>query len=159
MVCHAHSALRTLNNVIEGAVISFVNISETVQARAALDKAKDLARLAIVVQDAHDAITVQSMSGQMLAWNPGAVRIYGWSEAEALCMNVRDRIPQELREEALAILNQLSQAEILEPYLTQRTNKQGVILKVSIISTALLNESGDVYAIATTERLVREKVS
>ena len=148
---------RTLNNVIEGAVISFVDISETIHARAALNKAKDLARLAIVVQDAHDAITVQSMSGQMLAWNPGAVRIYGWSEAEALSMNVRDRIPQELREEALATLNQLSQAEILQPYLTQRMNKQGAILKVSIISTALINKSGEVYAIATTERLVGEK--
>ncbi|MBC7755849.1 MAG: PAS domain-containing protein [Bdellovibrio sp.] len=148
---------RTLNNVIEGAVISFVNISEMIQARIALDKANDLLRLAVVVRDAHDAITVQSMTGQTLAWNPGAVRMYGWTEAEALKINVRDRIPQDLREKALAKLKQLSQAEILEPYLTQRTNKQGVILKVSIISTALINESGDVYAIATTERLVSEK--
>ena len=150
---------RTLNNVIEGAVISFVNISEMIQARIALDKANDLLRLAVVVRDAHDAITVQSMTGQTLAWNPGAVRMYGWSEIEALKINVRDRIPQDLREKALAKLRQLSQAEILEPYLTQRINKQGVILKVSIISTALMNESGDVYAIATTERLVSEKVS
>lgn len=150
---------RTLNNVIEGAVISFVNISEMIQARIALDKANDLLRLAVVVRDAHDAITVQSMTGQTLAWNPGAVRMYGWSEIEALKINVRDRIPQDLREKALAKLRQLSQAEILEPYLTQRINKQGVILKVSIISTALINESGDVYAIATTERLVSEKVS
>ncbi len=148
---------RTLNNVIEGAVISFVNISEMVQARTALKKASDLVRLAVVVRDAHDAITVQSMTGQILAWNPGAVRMYGWSETEALSMNVRDRIPQELREPALATLKQLSQAEILEPYLTQRINKQGAILKVSIISTALINESSDVYAIATTERLVGEK--
>ena len=150
---------RTLNNVIEGAVISFVNISEMVQARMALDKANDLLRLAVVVRDAHDAITVQSMTGQTLAWNPGAVRMYGWSEVEALGMNVRDRIPQEMREKALAKLKQLSQAEILEPYLTQRMNKQGAILKVSIISTALINETGDVYAIATTERLVSEKAS
>ncbi len=148
---------RTLNNVIEGAVISFVNISEMIEARVALDKASDLVRLAVVVRDAHDAITVQSMTGQILAWNPGAVKMYGWSEAEALSMNVRDRIPQELREQALATLKQLSQAEILQPYLTQRMNKQSVILKVSIISTALINESGDVYAIATTERLVGEK--
>ena len=150
---------RTLNNVIEGAVISFVNISEMVQARIALDKANDLLRLAVVVRDAHDAITVQSMTGQTLAWNPGAVRMYGWSEIEALKINVRDRIPQDLREKALAKLKQLSQAEILEPYLTQRINKQGIILKVSIISTALINESGDAYAIATTERLVSEKVA
>ena len=150
---------RTLNNVIEGAVISFVNISEMIKARMALDNANDLLRLAVVVRDAHDAITVQSMTGQTLAWNPGAVRMYGWSENEALEINVRDRIPQDLREKALAKLKQLSQAEILEPYLTQRINKQGVILKVSIISTALINEAGDVYAIATTERLVSEKAT
>ena len=148
---------RTLNNVIEGAVISFVNISEMIEARIALDKANDLLRLAVVVRDAHDAITVQSMTGQIIAWNPGAVRMYGWSEAEALSMNVCNRIPPELREEALATLKQLSQAEILQPYLTQRLNKKDLVLKVSIISTALINESGDVYAIATTERLVGGK--
>ena len=67
-------------------------------------------------------------------------------------MNVRDRIPQELREQALARLRQLSQAEVLEPYRTQRITKQGAVMAVSIISTALLNNAGEMYAIATTER-------
>lgn len=144
---------RTLDNVIEGAVISFLNITDTMLARVALNNANDLARLAVVVRDANDAITVKSLSGEMLAWNPGAVRMYGWTEAEALSMNVRDRIPPELRDSALATLKKLSQAEILQPYLTQRLNKQGDVLNVSIVSTALINESGEVYAIATTERL------
>jgi len=143
---------RTLNNVIEGAVLSFVDITETVQTRDALRKANELLRLAVVVRDAHDAITVQDLDGRILAWNPGAVRMYGWSEAEALLMNVRDRIPQRLREEALAQVHQLSRAEILEPYHTQRINKDGTVLEISMISTALLNEAGQMYAIATTER-------
>lgn len=145
---------RTLDNVIEGAVISFFNISETVQARDALLKANDLLRLAVVVRDAHDAITVLNMDGHILAWNPGAVRIYGWSEQEALQMNVRDTIPKALRKEALDTIRLLSQAEILEPYRTKRINKQGAVMDVSIISTALLNEDGVVYAIATTERVI-----
>jgi PAS domain S-box-containing protein len=37
-----------------------------------------------MVRDAHDAVTVQDLDGRILAWNPGAVRMYGWSEAEAL---------------------------------------------------------------------------
>ena len=78
--------------------------------------------------------------------------MYGWSEAEALQMNVRERIPPALRERALATLHQLSQSEILEPYRTERLNKQGQGLAVSIISTALVDDSGEVYAIATTER-------
>ncbi len=79
--------------------------------------------------------------------------MYGWTEEEALKMNVRDRIPKEMREQALDKLKQLTNAEILEPYLTERINKQGAHLKICLISTALMNETGDVYAIATTERL------
>ena len=93
---------RTLDNVIEGAVLTFVDITEVMETREALREANDLLRLAVVVRDAHDAITVQDLDGRILAWNPGAVRMYGWSEAEALTMNVRDRIPEALREDALA---------------------------------------------------------
>jgi two-component system CheB/CheR fusion protein len=143
---------RTQDNVIEGAVISFVDITEMVRTRDALQKASALLRLAVVVRDAHDAITVQDLEGRILAWNPSAARLYGWTEAEALSMNVRDRVPTERRDAALAKIHQLQQSEILEPYRTQRLTKQGTVLEVSIVSTALVNEAGQVYAIATTER-------
>jgi two-component system CheB/CheR fusion protein len=143
---------RTLDNVIEGAVISFVDITEMVRTRDALHKANELLRLAVVVRDAHDAITVQNLDGRIIAWNPSAVRLYGWSEAEALKMNVRDRVPPGRQDDALAKIRQLQQSEILEPYRTQRLTKQGAVLEVAIISTALVNEAGQVYAIATTER-------
>ena len=144
---------RTLDNVIEGAVISFVDITETVQTREALRKANELLRLAVVVRDARDAITVQDLDGRILAWNPGAARMYGWSEAEALLMNVRDRIPEALRKDALAKVHDLSRAEILEPYRTQRLTKDGAVVAVWMTATALMNEAGQMYAIATTERM------
>jgi len=128
------------------------DITEHKKAEDALKKANDQLRLAVVVRDAHDAITVQDLEGRIIAWNHGAVRMFGWSEADALAMNVSDRIPQELREGAQKTLAQLSQAEILEPYHTRRLTKSGAVVEVSIISTALINEAGDMYAIATTER-------
>ena len=148
---------RTLDNVIEGAAITFVDITEMERTRAALRQANDLLRLAVVVRDAHDAITVQDLEGRILAWNPGAVRLYGWSEAEALGMNVRDRVPEGLREAALADVLKLCRAEILEPYRTQRIAKDGTVLEVSMVSTALVNETGRRYAIATTERPTESK--
>ena len=105
-----------------------------------------------VLPTRHDAITVEDLEGRILAWNPCAVRLYGWSEAEALAMNVRGRIPEPLREGALATLMQLSRAEVLESYRTQRLSKSGQSVEVSITSTALVNEVGQMYAIATTER-------
>ena len=149
---------RTQENVIEGAVITFVDITEMKRTKESLRKANELLRLAVVVRDAHDAITVQDLDGRIMAWNPGAVRMYGWSEAEALVMNVRDRIPEGLREEALAKVHQLSRSEILEPYHTQRITKEGTVVEVSMVSTALVNEAGQMYAIATTERAKESKI-
>ena len=144
---------RTLDNVIEGAVISFIDITEVVRAREASLAANELMRLAVVLRDAHDAILVQDLTGRITAWNPAAVRIYGWSEAEALGMNTAVRIPAELREKALERVHQLSQAHVLEPCLTHRITKDGSVVEISLTSTALIDSAGKMYAIATTERL------
>jgi two-component system CheB/CheR fusion protein len=143
---------RTLDNVIEGAVITFVDVTEIMQTRESLQQASDLLRLAVVVRDATDAITVQDLEGRITAWNPGAVRLFGWSEAQALQMNVRSRIPAALQKEALERVHQLSQMKVLEPHHTQRLHKDGQSIEVSLTATALVNEAGRLYAIATTER-------
>ena len=150
---------RTTSNVIEGVVITFTDITGMKLAQEALRKANNELRLAVVVRDAHDAITVQDLEGRTIAWNPGAVRMYGWTEAEALSMNVRDRIPQKDRGSALDKLHALSQSSILEPYNTSRLTKAGKAIEVSIISTALMDKSGKMYAIATTEREVAQATS
>jgi len=139
---------RTLENVIEGAVITFVDTTELKEAQAALR------RLAVIVRDAHDAITVQDLEGRILSWNPSATRMYGWSEAEALTMNIRDLIPAELRETSLSMAHKLSRAEVLEPYRTQRLAKDGAVVEVWVTATALVDtKAGKIYAIATTERM------
>jgi two-component system CheB/CheR fusion protein len=143
---------RTTRNVIEGAVITFMDITEMVKSREGLHKANELNRLAIVVRDAQDAVTVQDLDGRILAWNPGAVRMYGWSEAEALAMHVHERIPAALRDNDQEKINQLSQAQVLEPYSTQRLCKDESVLTVWLTATALMDAAGKMYAIATTER-------
>jgi two-component system, chemotaxis family, CheB/CheR fusion protein len=145
---------RTLQNVIEGAVLTFVEITDRKRIEQALADANKLTRLAIVVRDAHDAITVQDMTGRITAWNPGAVRLYGWTEDEALGMNVAQRIPATLNEKAMDVLQQLSQAEALAPYRTERLTRDGSMVEVWVTATALLDEQGLQYAVATTEREV-----
>ncbi len=145
-------------NIIGYLLIGTDNTARKEAAEAQL-KVNELLRLAVVVRDAHDAITVQSLDGTILAWNPGAVRMYGWSEEEALKMNVRDRIPKSLQEEALVRVHQLSQSEILEPLFTQRIRKDTQVVDVWLTATALVNQSGDIYAVATTERMIESKIN
>ncbi|MBE2201159.1 MAG: PAS domain-containing protein [Anaerolinea sp.] len=138
---------RTLENVIEGAVITFVDITR-------IKKAEALQRLAVVVRDASDAITLQDLQDNILAWNPAAERLYGWRETEALALNNRDRIPPDLHAQEIEAIQQLSQAAVLKPYHTRRLCKDGRIVDVYLTATALIDEAGEVYAIATTERQI-----
>jgi PAS domain S-box-containing protein len=143
---------RTLENVIEGAVITFLEVTEQRRAQTVLLEHESLRRMAAVMRDAGDAITVQGLDGRILAWNRTAVRRYGYSEAEALGMNIRRLFPDDQREAALAVIARLIRAEVLEPYRTKRLTKDGKVVAISLIASALLNESGQVYAVFTTER-------
>ena len=147
---------RTLENSIEGVVIAFVDITESVRTREALVKAHQQSRLAVVVRDSHDAITVRDLDGRILAWNPAAVRIFGWSEAEALQMNVSALVPPERAEQERQQLMGLVQAQALSPYRTQRLTRSGALVDVSMIAQTLRNSAGQAYAIATTERALPE---
>jgi two-component system CheB/CheR fusion protein len=147
---------RTLENVIEGAVITFMEVTEQKRAQAALLEHESLRRMAAVMRDARDAITVQDLNGAILAWNRRATKLYGYSEAEALKMNIRSLISPDQQEAALAVVRRLIQSEVIEPFRTQRLGKDGKVVEISLTATALVNESGDVYAIFTAEREGKE---
>lgn len=143
---------RTLENVIEGAVISFVDITEMSSMRELLKEADELSRLAVIVRDSSDAITMQDLQGNIIAWNPGAEKLYGWSETEALKMNVKERIPLKLQTKDSKKINELSSLKALQVYKTQRLKKDGTLIDVHVISSSLLDNHGMLYAVATTER-------
>jgi len=138
--------------VIEGAVITFTDISILKKAETALRNSEAVQRLAAVVRDSRDAILMQDMTGRILAWNRGAEKMYGWTEAEALAMNIRSLMPKENQEQTLADMRQLCLSGGLDPQRAQRVAKDGRIRQVSLIVSPLVNEAGETYAIATTER-------
>jgi len=145
---------RTQKDAVDGVVILFVDITEQRRLQAALKEAETLNRLAVVVRDASDAITVRDFTGRILAWNPAAERIYGWTEAEALALNARDLVPEELRDQALAMARQLSLGDVVAPHCTRRLARDGGTFEVWLTVTALIGPTGNVYAIATTERKI-----
>ena len=88
---------RTSENVIDGVVITFVDVTQT--KRMEIER-----RLATVVKDSNDAVTIQDLDGNIKAWNRGAEKMYGYSEAEALNMNISEIIPREEYEAVLKFI-------------------------------------------------------
>ncbi len=146
---------RTQKNVIKGVVINFIDVTELVKSRESRSSVhKELLRLAVAVKDSHDAITVQDLDGHILAWNPGAVKMYGFNELEALTMNIRDFIPEDLISEEMEVINKLSHDKVLEPYRTRRIARDGTDVEIWMTATALRNKEEKLYAVATTERSI-----
>lgn len=138
---------------IEGTFVlaSIIDITERKRAEA------QTRRLATVTIDSNDAITVQDFEGKITAWNRGAERMYGYTEAEALGMNIGDTVPEEKRAEALAFVEKLKKEEEVPSFETQRLTKDGRILDVWLTVTALRDEMGKPIGIATTERDITER--
>jgi two-component system, chemotaxis family, CheB/CheR fusion protein len=149
---------RTLDNVIEGAVITFTEITELKQAQAALQEAEGLRRLAVVVRDSHDPIVSLDLEGSIQGWNPAAARVYGWSEAEALEMNYLDLVPENLKAQARSMLEAASGGLDLEPLTTERLTRDGEPVPIWLTATGLVDESGRPYGISATERPLQPEV-
>jgi PAS domain S-box-containing protein len=113
-------------------------------------------RLAIVLKDSHDAITVQDLHGRITAWNRGAEKMYGFTEAEALKMNIDQITPPDRKTESMEYMKRIAAGEISETFETQRISKDGRILDVWLVVTCLKDDLGAVDSIASTGRDITE---
>lgn len=76
---------RTTEDRIEGAVLSFIDITSRKQAEERLHEGER--RMKLVAESTRDyAIITFDDEGLVTGWNPGAGRIFGYTEAEALGM-------------------------------------------------------------------------
>jgi PAS domain S-box-containing protein len=141
---------RTADNRIDGVVIMFIDITGRVAAEARSRL------LASVLHDSNDAITVQDFDGRIIAWSRGAERMYGYSEAEALCMNIRDTVPADRCAEVLELVKRIAAGENIHSFETQRLARDGHTLDVWLTLTRVNDAAGMPVALSTTERDITE---
>lgn len=142
---------RLADNRIGGVVITLVDITRRIVAEA------QTRRLATVLRDSNDAITVFDFDGRIQAWNRGAERMYGYTEAEALQRNIRDLVPENKRAEALAFVECLTRDEPVAAFETQRVTKGGRILDVDLTATVYRDQRGRPIGVAMTERDITDR--
>ncbi len=117
-----------------------------------LAQTQELSRMATVVADSNDAITIQDLEGNITAWNAGAKKIYGYSKKEALKMNMADLVPEKYKAEALNFVVALKKGELVDSLETKRKTKDGKILDMWMVVTKLIDKDGKLVGVATTER-------
>jgi len=139
------SPLRNNGETITQVVAVGEDISE-------LRQLESLRRLAAVVRDSGDAISVLDFDGKIVSWNRGASEIYGYSEAEALAMNIRDLVPEAERATMLDRIRKLQNGEAVEPARVPRRTRDGKLVELWMTMTRLADEAGKAFGISVTER-------
>ncbi|MES9954444.1 MAG: chemotaxis protein CheB [Candidatus Thiodiazotropha sp. 6PLUC2] len=145
---------RTLDNHIDGAVITFIDIDVIKDIDRIKKTLQEEMRLAAVVRDSSDAITVQDLDGNIQAWNPAAERLYGYTEQEALSFNIKQIVPKNSQVDLEQLLRTIREGKNIDPMELERITKAGDILKIWLVASALLDEQGKPFAISTTERVM-----
>jgi PAS domain S-box-containing protein len=118
---------------------------------------ENVRRMATVVRDSNDAITIQDFAGRITAWNRGAELMYGYSEAEALQMSIGRLTAPGKVEEQNEFTRRLVAGEQISSFETQRVTKDGRILDVWLTVTKLIDDAGKPIGIASTERDITER--
>ena len=140
---------RTTQNVIDGVVVTFEDITEFKRFRLTAQRLS-------VIMNSKDAILIQDKKGAITFWNQGAGDMYGYTESEALKMNIRDMIPEDNRRESLALIEKAFTGKLFDSLETGRVTKAGKVLKVWVMVLALRDERDMINGIVTIERIIKD---
>ncbi|MBN1347918.1 PAS domain-containing protein [candidate division KSB1 bacterium] len=99
---------------------------------------------------------VHNLDGMITAWSHGAQLLYGYTEQEALQMNMSQIVPKGKRQEYFEMIDRLKKDEFLASFETKRLTRDGQILDVWLTVSKFKNEDGAIIAIATSERDLSE---
>jgi two-component system CheB/CheR fusion protein len=142
---------RTVEDVIDGVVITFIDITE----RKRHEEAK--ARLAAIVDSSQDAIIGHAFDGTITSWNSGAEAIFGYSATEAIGKPFATLIPENQKDEVPLLLDKLKRGERVEHFEIDRIRKDGKTIDVSLAISPIKDARGRMIAAATIARQFTER--
>ncbi|MBL8016479.1 MAG: PAS domain S-box protein, partial [Ignavibacteria bacterium] len=109
-------------------------------------------QLASIVLNSGDAIYAMSIDGQIQSWNPGAEKLYGYPEKDAIGRNISIVVPDFKQNELNHLLNKVSKGERIEAFETKRQRKDKSMLDVSLTISPIREESGLVTSVSAISR-------
>ncbi|HEX7449726.1 MAG TPA: PAS domain S-box protein [Pirellulales bacterium] len=114
--------------------------------------------LATVLMDTSDAIVVHDFQGRISTWNRGAEQLYGYSESEALRMNIDRLIPASSRAAMRSVWARIEHGEQVQSREAQCITRSGQTVDIWVTFTALNDPNGRPAAIAKIARDITERL-
>jgi two-component system, chemotaxis family, CheB/CheR fusion protein len=142
---------RTVSDVIDGVVITFVDITE----RKRQEEAR--ARLAAVVDSSQDAIISEDLDGIITSWNRGAEQLYGYTAQEVVGGPIAVLVPPDRPDEAAELLARIRRGERIDRYETVRRRKDGSLVEVALTVSPIRDAEGSSIGASKIARDITER--
>jgi PAS domain S-box-containing protein len=113
--------------------------------------------LAAIVESSDDAIYGKTLEGNILSWNHGAERMFGYSAAEMMGRPVSILVPPNNADEVPQILERIKRGERVDHFETARAGKNGERIDVSLAVSPVRDASGKIIGASTTARDITEQ--
>ncbi|MFH2052995.1 MAG: PAS domain S-box protein, partial [bacterium] len=124
--------------------------------RAARDMRYAEQRLRLHVEQTPLAVIDWDTEFRVLRWNPGAERIFGYSEAEAVGQHASFIIPDPVKPLVDAVFQELLHAKGGERATNENVTRAGEIISCEWYNTPLIDDSGVVIGVASLAQDVTE---
>lgn len=131
---------RTVEDQIAGVVLTCVDVSDRKQA------AEARRWLSTIVESSADAIISFTLGGEIISWNRGAERLFGYTEKEIKGKTKAELLPPGREEEDAGMMEHLRRGQSIESLETTRLRKGGQPIDISISASPIHDESGEVVA-------------
>lgn len=132
-------------------VAAIRDISDRVAATAAT------ARLAAIVQSSQDAMVSMSVEAEITSWNPGAERLFGYTEDEICGRHASVLIPSDQSHVFEELLGAAANAERIGARDTQQVRKDGTRIDVAVSMSAIREENGNLLGFSWFSRDITER--
>lgn len=142
---------RDLNNVIDGVVITVIDISE----RRHLER--DRAHLAAIVASSQDAIISHDLDGNITSWNSGAQTIYGYTADDIIGQPMSTLLDDIQVNEWPDNLARLRRGETIKDIDISRVTKDHRVIYVSVTISPLRDLAGEIIGASAVERDIAER--
>lgn len=120
---------------------------------SAHSRAEQLRRMELIVQASDDAIISADLSGQIVSWNGGAERLFGYRAEEMMGSTGEILTPAESLNESEVLRARVKAGEEIHHYETVRMAKNGQLIEVSLSIFPLRDDSGTIIG---TSAIVRD---
>ena len=132
-----------------------VGIAQDVTERKQVEKSR--AFLASIVESSDDSIVGTDLENNILSWNHGAERLFGYSVDEALGKHIRLLFPPGPGADARTPVERIRQGISIEHFEAVRVAKGGTPIDVSVILSPIKNPLGELEGISAIYRDIRRR--